>query len=562
MATFTSCNGDDIDELKSRVSVLELAIDDIKNQLSKALMTGQSITEVQKSDDGTWTIRLSGGGEPIVISPSVGGSSRITVTITDTEAILTVDGEEYRLPLGSKVSSLVYVPEYEDGMVLIGNEPVEVKFLARPALTDLTGAQFTIAESHELQTRAADGEQFGVRGDVRIEGDYIIVPIRALGVEAAKLYAISLQLSIGGTVIGSNFFNVQISEDFSFNTEEIGGFTIKPAYNPTSVDSEGFCQMVVDGVELLTTITNFKDLFDQLPEGAEIKLASQSKQPAGDAQSKWGILNSSLQANGDWALSGKLGTSFNPAEGQAGFLINVIADDVIKAKIYVLINDPLAAVSDDVFKGSLKGLGEPHVEYGEAPLEGSGEGAPIVFEPGVNNLNLYDVIANGQLSIKHGDGGARLPEALMSYAAEDNGENIVYSDGSALVVGDLGQSLMGTVVYYNRQTSIASSQRRGWAMTDEEKKAFAGAECNGEILNGFDGLNGSTMAANGLSISSDGFFVTTAAYGGWALRTGFGIRFEYAYGTRDISDGCLCFLWINRRDCAEGVVDNPVSVSE
>ena len=39
--TFTSCNNDDVDDLKSRVSVIEVAIDDIKTQLGKALMTGE-----------------------------------------------------------------------------------------------------------------------------------------------------------------------------------------------------------------------------------------------------------------------------------------------------------------------------------------------------------------------------------------------------------------------------------------------------------------------------------------------------------------------------------------
>ncbi|MEI3468069.1 MAG: hypothetical protein V8Q76_04315 [Bacteroides intestinalis] len=74
----------------------------------------------------------------------------------------------------------------------------------------------------------------------------------------------------------------------------------------------------------------------------------------------------------------------------------------------------------------------------------------------------------------------------------------------SLVVDDFGKQLQGNVVYYNRQTSIAfSSQRRSWTMSDDEKKAFAGAECNGEILNGFDGLNGSTMVANGLKITNE-----------------------------------------------------------
>ncbi len=555
-----SCNNDDIDELKSRVSVIEVAIDDLKSQLSKALMTGQSITEVVKSEDGTWTIKLSGGGDPIIISPAVGGGSNISVTVTDTEAIIIVDNEEYRLPLGSKVSSLVYVPEYVDAMVEIGNEPVEVRFLARPALNDLAGAQFSIAESHELKTRAADGEEFGVRGDARIEGDYIIVPIKALGVEAGKTYAVSLQMNIGGTVIGSNYFNVKISNDFSFKSEEIGGYTIKAAYNPIEL-ADGFCEITVDGKDLLTSITNFKDLFDELPENAQFRIAAQNKQPEGDAQNKWGLLNASLKADGSWAFSERPGTSFNKEDGQSGFLVNVVADDVVKAKIYVKIVDPLASISDDVFKGSLKGLGEPHVEYGEATVDGS-EGAPIIVQPGANKLNLYDIIANNKLSLKHGDNGAKVVEAFSGYAAEIDGENLVYSDGATLVVGDLGKQLQGKVVYYNRQTSIASSQRRSWAMSEDEKKVFAGAECNGEILGGFDGLNGSTMKANGLFVTEDGFFETTEAYKGWALRVGYGVRFEYAYGSRDISDGCLCFLWINRRDCAEGVVDNPVLVEE
>ena len=47
---FTSCN-DDVDELKSRMSVVEIAIDDIKSQLQNALVTGASITKVEQKDD-------------------------------------------------------------------------------------------------------------------------------------------------------------------------------------------------------------------------------------------------------------------------------------------------------------------------------------------------------------------------------------------------------------------------------------------------------------------------------------------------------------------------------
>ena len=40
----------------------------------------------------------------------------------------------------------------------------------------------------------------------------------------------------------------------------------------------------------------------------------------------------------------KAGTSFNDNEERPGFLVNVVADDVVKAKIYVVIVDELADV--------------------------------------------------------------------------------------------------------------------------------------------------------------------------------------------------------------------------
>lgn len=352
--TFVSCDNDDVDDLKSRVSVIEVAIDDIKTQLSKALMTGASITKVDESN-GTYTLTLS-DGQKIVIKP---GGGNISIVVTDTEAIITIEGEEYILPLGSLVNSLIYSPETIDGIVEIGNTATTVNFLARPALKSLDGAEFTIAESHVL-TRAADGEQFKVSGDVTLEGDFIKVPIKALGeAEAGKTYAVSLQLNLKGTIIGSNYFTVKVSDDFSSIAEDLGGVTIKADYNPQDL-ADGFKEMTINGLDLLKDL-NFKDLFSELPERAEFAIAAASKQPGGKAQEKIEMLKSSLKADGTWKFSERPGTSFNENTDRSGFLINVLADDIVKAKIYVVVTDPLAVVADDVFKGSLKGLGEPHV---------------------------------------------------------------------------------------------------------------------------------------------------------------------------------------------------------
>ncbi len=88
--TFISCNNDDdIDDLKSRVSVVETAIGDLKADLDKALKTGASIVEVKLDEKtGIYTLSLS-DGQKIVIKP---GGGNISVTMTDTEAIINVNG--------------------------------------------------------------------------------------------------------------------------------------------------------------------------------------------------------------------------------------------------------------------------------------------------------------------------------------------------------------------------------------------------------------------------------------------------------------------------------------
>lgn len=50
--------------------------------------------------------------------------------------------------------------------------------------------------------------------------------------EAGKMYAVSLQMKFRGTVIGSNYFNVKVADDFSAVAEDLGGVTIKAGLRP------------------------------------------------------------------------------------------------------------------------------------------------------------------------------------------------------------------------------------------------------------------------------------------------------------------------------------------
>ena len=546
--TLISCDNDDIDDLKSRVSVIEIAIDDIKTQLSKALMTGASITNVVEKE-GTYTLTLS-DGQTIILKP--GGGADISVIVTDTEAIIKIDGEEYRLPLGSKVNSLIYVPEYEDGLVKLGNTPVEVKFLARPAINNLDGAEFTIAEAHELKTRGVDGEEFGVRGEIRIEGEYIVVPIKGIGCEAEQTYAVSVQLNIGGTVIGSNYFNIEVSSDFFFNAEEIGGFKIKDEYKPSEVNENGFCQMTVNGVDLLSTITNFKDFFEELPENAIFRVAATAKQPEGDAQEKRELLSRSLKPDGTWQFVERPGTNFNKEEGQSGFLINIVVDDVIKAKIYVCIDDELADLDfANVFTEEVEcewGGREKSLPMGTQEID--------IQRTFTNWSEDYTIIHRGQSFLENWANGAYQVQTA-------DGDNVLIGDGSTILMDEIAKKYAAFsrgIYWYFRGISLIVPEAFGEWTSSEGKVVKGGEEIMGTFNDAHkeDPENYEKDFEKYAGVKMDqktGKIFLDERYTGWGFRFAIAATYEYAYGTKKLHTADqFGFFFFNRRMMPEGTV--------
>lgn len=101
------------------------------------------------------------------------------------------------------------------------------------------------------------------------------------------------KMNLKGTIIGSNYFTVKVSDDFSSVAEDLGGVTIKADYSPNDL-ANGFKEMTIKGSDLLGTL-NFKNLFSELPANAEFVVASGSKQPGGEAQEKQELLSKSLK---------------------------------------------------------------------------------------------------------------------------------------------------------------------------------------------------------------------------------------------------------------------------
>jgi hypothetical protein len=542
--TFISCNDNEVDDLKSRVTVVEGMIRELKEQLEN-LPAGSTITSATQNN-GIWTLVLS-SGQTITINPSAGGGgASLELVEKENSIVITVDGKDYEIPLGAGFHSLVYVPEFTDGEVRTNpNGRATVKFLVKPALTatSLANANFTIGAAHELQTRS-ERDFFNVDGDVTLDGDYINVPVRTLNVEAAgKTYAVALQMSLGGGIYVSNYFNLVVSGDFTGTPEEITEAKLIAAVTDYTELENGFSTATLPEptVDVLGTF-NFKDLFAELPAGTvRFELGARALQNDNvTSDGRYDVFRNALSADGTWELKARPGTNGDApnAEQNSGILINVIVDDVIKHKIYWKIVDPIAALPDEAFAGTFNG--SPHIEYPEN----------VVWEKGARIYNFNREFTTGDFNPMH-DGG-NFVQAFESYEVLLGSDYLIYNDGDELQLGELGVKLAkhSRGLYWgNRQSSIAASQRRNLDIPAEQKG-------NGEIIGGYDGIPTSEMWDTfGFRIINTGLEMSDK-YGGNALRVGVGLRYEYAYGERSIGhDGALVFLWINRRVSPPDVTD-------
>ena len=152
--SFVACNKD-ISDLNTRVAALEGAYYELQQDLKNAVVTGSTITSATENG-GVWTLVLS-DGKTITINTNGGGGAGAAVSVEETDAafIITVNSQSYTIPKVSSaaINSIVYVPDYEDQIVLLGSEGAEVRFLATPSF-NAADASFEIADAREVQTRA------------------------------------------------------------------------------------------------------------------------------------------------------------------------------------------------------------------------------------------------------------------------------------------------------------------------------------------------------------------------------------------------------------------------
>lgn len=555
-----SCNDGKYDDLDKRVTALEGAWHKTQQDIQNAMVTGATVLDAAQKD-GVWTLTLS-DGKVITIAPASAGGASVTVEETADAFVITVDGKAYAIPKAASapINSLVFVPEYGDDLVIVGNDGASVAFLATPKITSLDGAEFEVADAREAKTRAGEG-LFTVNTPT-LDGDLLRLNLKGLAAEAGKTYILAVKMTVKGSSISSNYFRAGVGDDFNFDPEALETPHFIDEITATEVGDSYRAQLPDAKADFLGTF-NFKDLYKDLPAGNVTFELAPAEEQNGQVASRYDLFKGCLASDGTWTMNTRPGTSCYDPE-KDGIYIYCKVNDQIKNKVFWTVNDPIRTGlaqfgrDDDATYGDIHYSPDfpeaQHMEYRTMVPAGAGRISFVELfmksTPGEENDYLW---------FQHGDA----PKAIewiqnLSITVNEPGD-IVYSDGSALVLGELGQKLARHsrgIWWQSTQPSVLSSSRDN--LTQEQKdavKAAYGVECNGEIIGGWDGNAYDNHEQMGWDFDSAGYFVTTDAYTGTGFRFGVGLRFEYDYGQIRIGGWHTAYIFFNRRQAPDGAVD-------
>ena len=553
---FFSCESSKISDLDKRVTALEGAWHQTEKDVQAAITVGATIISASQSD-GVWTLTLS-DGKTIVIQPGSGGGANVSIEETGDSFIITINGTAYAIPKASPIGSLGFVPEDGDDEVVVGNDGATVKFLATPAFTSLDGITFGIADAREVITKAGDG-LFSVNSPA-LEDGLLAVNIKGIGAEAGKVYIVALKATVQGASISSNYFRVLMDDGFNFDPENLEEPVFADGITAAEV-GDSYRAALPASADFLGEF-DLKSLFKELPaDDVTFELAPANEQN-GQVASRYDFFKSCIVDGHNWKMQGRPGTScYDPKKD--GIYIYAKVNDQIKSKIFWTVNDPIRTGLASFGRDDDEIYGDIH--YSPDFPEAQHMEYRTMVPAGENHINFIELFMkskineeNDYLWFQHGDA----PKAIewiqnLSIDVNEPGD-ILYSDGTTLVLGELGASLARHskgIWWQSTQPSIISSQRDN--LSDDQKQAVKdefGTECNGEIINGWDGNAWDIHEELGYDWNEKEF-VTTAAYTGTAFRFGLGLRYEYDYGQIRIGGWHTAYMFFNRRLAPEGAKD-------
>lgn len=558
LATFSvpfvqSCDNG-IEDLTTRVSVLEGMVRALESDLQAAMVTGSTIVSSSQSSNGTWTLVLS-DGKTIEITPSAAGGAAISVVENEDAIVITVDGTTYALPKKSSgvINSVVYVPEYADGCVILGNDGATVSFLVTPALTpaQVANAVAEIADAREVKTRAGAG-LFKVEA-IHAEGDLLAADIKGLAAESGKTYTVALKLTVDGAAISSNYFTVKVGNEFSFESEVLEEPVMVDGVQLTKLDGDldGYHRALIpESAFKFAGGFNLKDYFKTLPAGNIAFQLAPAEEQNDNVKGHYDVIAEALSADGTWAPKRRLGTDAWNSEGKNGIIIYMTADDVIKNKIFWQIDNPIPGLGLDKFLGE----GFPEAQHMEIGTEQS-VNLKWILPAGAQVVDLTKLFLTAQfpegellpdpIYLRHGNANKAIQMIQEASFQDAAGEDFAFADGDHFTIGEKYLPLVKRsrgFVWRTTQPSWVSSIRENWP---EEAKSACNGPANGEILGGWDG-GGDIPSAMGWDINEKGL-VTTDSYQGWGFRSGLGMFFEYEFGEQTLGPWHWAYIFFNRR---------------
>jgi len=557
----TSCQKKDIDDLKTRVSVLEGYVHQLQEDLKQAMVTGSTIISATKNAQGVWTLVLSNGQE-IIIQPSSGGGSKVTVTETADAFVITVDGTAYAIPkvASASINSFVFCPVAGENTIELGNDGINVFFLATPAISAeaLEEAEFSIADAR-LVTKGGV-TLFKVK-NAELDGNLVKVSIVGRVINPDELYTVALKVSLKGTAISSNYFFIKVASDYHFESEQLETPSFIEGVNVSTLDGDltGYHRVLIpnSAVKFVEGF-NLADYYAAFPEGDVIQFVLAPKELQNqNVQNRYEVIEEALSPDGTWKLKQRLGTDAWNDAGKNGIIIYMTADDIIKNKIFWQIDNPIPGMGLDKFLGDGYPDGQ-HIEIGTQESVNQ----LWMIPAGTNTIDLAKILLTAEfpegerlpepIYLRHGNANTALQ--MVQKASLMKGEDeLIGNDGSKFVLGDELKALVGHgrgLVWRSTQPSWASSIRENWT---EEAKALSNGENNGEIIGGWDG-GGDIPGLMGWDLNEKGL-QTFENYDGWAFRAGTGMYLEYELGEQTVGPWHWFYIWYNRRVCPEGAID-------
>lgn len=555
VASFTGCKNTVLEKLETRVSVLEGMVEELKEDLQKAVVTGSTVTSAVEKD-GVWTLTLS-SGQVITIKPSSGS---ISIKENADNIIITVDGKDYVLPKGSAgapVNSLVFVPMNGELSMTVTTEGGVAYFLATPALTaeQLAEAEFAFADARELAVKAGDN-LFKVEA-AELDGDLLKVTIAARSAKENTDYIAALKLTIKGVAVSSNYFVVHV-KDNEFDPEQLVDPSFVEGVEVTKLEGalDGFWKAhVPNSAVTFAGTTDLKEYFSALPNGKLAFVLAPAEQQNGNVQGRYQAFKDFLHEDGIWEPTYRLasdawGNGDGP-EDPNGFLVYVTADDVIKHKIYFKIDNFVHGMGlNGVF-----GEGFPEAQHIECGVEES-VNMKWICPPGAYTIDLAEYLLKAEfpegellpdhIYLRHGNANKAI-QMVQDVNFEWGGDTVFgndgaghfYLDGALKAVCSFSRGLC----FRTTQPSWVSSIRENWP---DDAKAACNGPANGEILGGWDG-GGDIPGLMGWDINEKGL-VFSDSYEGWGFRSGVGAYIETFYtNDHQIGPWHWFYMFFNRR---------------